>query len=570
MKIVGSKKRIRLLAALIMVVGLLFVVRLFYLQIIRGEYFVGEADHQYFKPKNIFERGTIFFSIKDDRLVTAATQKLGFLIQIKPQIVGPNATTTFAKLKGILPELNEEEFMAKANKKNDPNEEIARRVAKESADKIKALDLKGVITAKEKWRFYPAGRTASKVIGFLGYQGDDYAARYGVEKSYDDVLSRSEEQSFKNFFIEIFSEVGTVLRKNNLTTRGDVVLSIEPVVQNFLEKKLSEVMSKQRSDSVQGMIIDPQTGAIYAMASLPDFDPNESKAELATLNNPFLMETREMGSIIKPLTIAAGLDLRVVTADTVYNDTGSIKVSGKTISNHDKKARGRIPIQEILTQSLNVGTTFVQQKIGQSNFREYFKNYGLGEKTDIDLPGEIAGKIKNLDGNIDVDFANASFGQGIATTPIGTVRALCSLANGGVLVKPYVVREIRFDNLLTKETKPIIIRRVLKPETSKEISRMLVKAVDTSSALGKIKLTNYSIAAKTGTAQMANPAGGGYYADRFLHSFFGYFPASNPRFLVFLYTVYPKEGKYSNETLAEPFSEITKFLLNYYQIPPDR
>jgi len=278
-----------------------------------------------------------------------------------------------------------------------------------------------------------------------------------------------------------------------------------------------------------------------------------------------------------------GLDTGVIKAASTYNDTGFIKVDGSTIHNYDGKARGVINMQKILDQSLNVGASYVATLIGKQDLLRYFQAFGIGSETGIDLPNEAAGNISNLTGNLKnkklVEYDTASFGQGISMTPIITASALSVLANGGKLIIPHVVREIDYKvGLPQKNDYTNEAKQVLKPATSEEISRMLVKVVDESLAGGKRKIINYSIAAKTGTAQVARPAneGGGYYPDKYLHSFFGYFPAYNPRFLVFLYifepsdTTNPQADEYASQTLTDPFFEITNFLINYYEIPPDR
>jgi cell division protein FtsI/penicillin-binding protein 2 len=189
--------------------------------------------------------------------------------------------------------------------------------------------------------------------------------------------------------------------------------------------------------------------------------------------------------------------------------------------------------------------------------------------TGIDLPYEARNLIDNLKSPRDVEHATASFGQGIALSPIATVRALSVLANGGTLTTPHVVKQIDYKVGFAKNISYPQGERVISEAASKEISRMLTNVVDTALLNGSVKMDNYSIAAKTGTAQIATP-GAGYAEDRYLHSFFGYFPAYDPRFLVFLYTVEPKGEAYASHTLTEPFINTTKFLINYYEVPPDR
>ena len=208
--------------------------------------------------------------------------------------------------------------------------------------------------------------------------------------------------------------------------------------------------------------------------------------------------------------------------------------------------------------------------MGKEKFREYFLNYKLGSETGIDLPNEAFGLVDNLNSPREVEYATASFGQGIAMTPIAVTRALATLANGGKLVTPHLAKRIEYDNGNVKEIKYPEGARVLSEETSEEISRMLTTVVDDALRNGNDSLPHHTIGAKTGTAQIPDPVNGGYYEDKFLHSFFGYFPAFEPRFIVFMYTVEPHGVKYASETLTTPFMEITRFLINYYSIPPDR
>src|SRR3989344_5111521 len=226
-------------------------------------------------------------------------------------------------------------------------------------------------------------------------------------------------------------------------------------------------------------------------------------------------------------------------------------------------------MQEVLNQSLNLGAVSVMQRTGKETFRDYLFDFGFGEETGIDLPGEVPGLLDNLKTLNDVEFATASYGQGIALSPIAITRALGALANGGVLVTPRVTLRIDYAVGSSKTIGYGDEKRVLKKETAEEVTRMLVSTVDTALRGGTVKLPHWSIAAKSGTAQLVSPDGG-YYKDRFLHSFFGYFPAYDPKFLVFLYVVDPKGVSYASETLTEPFMNIAKFLITYYEVPPDR
>ena len=226
-------------------------------------------------------------------------------------------------------------------------------------------------------------------------------------------------------------------------------------------------------------------------------------------------------------------------------------------------------MQEVLSQSLNVGASYVASQLGHTRFRDYYTKLGLGTETGIDLPSEIPGDIRNLNQNRDVYFATASFGQGIATTPVETIRALGALANGGDVMTPHLATSIRLSSGITKSLAWGQPQSVYSPKATREVTEMLVKVVDTKLGGGKVKIPEMSVAAKTGTAQIAG-SDGNYYESLYFHSFFGYFPAYDPKFIILLYTREPKGVQYASETLTTPFIDLTHFLINYYDIPPDR
>ncbi|MEA2112741.1 MAG: penicillin-binding protein 2 [Patescibacteria group bacterium] len=542
------------------------------LQIVQGENYEQEADRQHFAVRDIFNRGNIFFEDKDGERISACTLKSGFKLVINPSIL-KDPEAVYKEISALGLDINKETFLLRASKKTDPYEEIATKVDIEMAQRVKDLNLKGVILEREKWRFYPGGNLASHILGFVGYsEGEDtLEGIYGIEKYYDYALQRKDKDLNKNFFADIFSNLGGIILGNKSNKEGDLVLTIEPSVQANLETELQEISEELKTELAGGIIIDPNTGEIYGMALSPDFDLNNFReAEGVFFGNPLVENVYEMGSIIKAITMAAGLDSGVVTAETTYNDKGSLTLDGSKISNYDGRARGVVEMQEVLNQSLNTGVAFVVSQMGNDNFADYLRKLGFGEETGIDLPNEMYGLISNLNSPRDIEYATASFGQGIALTPIETTKALSALANGGFLITPHLVKEIDYgmgdSDKVFYEKKD----KVFKEETSQEITRMLTAVVDNALLGGTVKSENYTIAAKTGTAQIAKKTEKGYHDDKYLHSFFGYFPATNPEFLVFLYVLDPKGVEYASHTLTEPFMDIFKFLVNYYEVKPDR
>jgi cell division protein FtsI/penicillin-binding protein 2 len=512
-------------------------------------------------------------------MICAAVMQSGYKLAIQPKVIAQGITDGTERamsadeilnaLNAITP-IDATRFATAAAKTADPYEEIATHVSEDAGQKIAGLDMPGVVLVHERWRFYPAGSVAANMLGFVGFKGDARVGRYGLERYWEDTLARDKSSIYGNFFVDLFESVASVTG-DGTGYEGDIITTIEPTVQQRLEDTLEDIQRHHPSRIVGGIVMDPKTGAIIAMASNPTFDPNtyNQATNPSVFSNPLVESSYELGSIMKPLTVAAGLDAGVITQATVYHDTGCIERSGVRVCNFDGRARGDVLVQEVLSQSLNVGATFVAEKLGADRFATYVRAFGLGEETGIDVPNEVPGRLSGLSTQSAVDLASASFGQGIALTPIAMTRALSALGNGGMLPEPHVVQSVRYTTGITKQMWHPATKRVISEEASNTITGMLIKVVDTALSHGADSQKHYTIAAKTGTAQMASP-GGGYYSDRYLHSFFGYFPARNPRFIVFLFAVEPRGVEFASQSLTEPFMDMTKFLLNYYDVPPDR
>lgn len=567
--------RVKILSLFILLVAVVLLSRLGYIQLLHGDEFTTDANRQYARAQsNEFSRGTIYFQEKDGGRVSAATLQNVYYLALNPLHIR-SASSTYDVLKSHLT-VDKSTFIKQAAKVNDTYEVVEKDLIQKDADAITALGQKGVTVYTEKKRYYPGGKLGSTFIGFVGKSaetGDNAVGRAGLETYYDDILTRHTGGLYVNFFAEIFSNISSVFSTGGEgELDGDVVTTIEPTVQRQLEDILAQTADAWHADQIGGVIIDPSTGKIVAMSGYPNFDPNQFNLvkDPHVFQNSNVENMYEMGSTVKPLVMAAAIDVGAVTPDTMYTDMGSIILDKKKISNFDGKARGRVNMQEVLNQSLNVGMVFVEQKTGNATFAKYMKNYGFGAKTGIELPNESSGLVGNLSSNRDVNYATAAFGQGIAVTPIQMATALSVLANGGKLITPHIVDRIEYRIGIVDQTDFSKNVQILKPDTSHTITSMLVTVVDKALVGGKAKMDHYTIAAKTGTAQMVNPATKEYYDDRYLHSFFGYFPAYQPKFLIFLFHTYPKGAEYASATLTDPFMNLTKFLINYYNIPPDR
>lgn len=562
--------RIRLVSIFILFFSLVLVGKLYLIQIVYNDVYKEKADRQYIKVNSIsYDRGSIFFENKNGNAVKMATLKTGFTLSINPKMI-KDSNLAFNSISKII-SLDKNSFLTKASKKKDPYEEIAKKISIENGKEIENLKIPGVLVISDKWRYYPGDTSAAHLLGFVGYNGDKLEGRYGLEKYYNDLLERDNSKVNINFFAEIFSGISKTFFKGK-SFEGNLVTTIEPTVQVFLEKILQDFYLKWNPDIGGGVIINPKNGEIYAMAAIPTFNLNQYNLEKnqRIFVNPIVENVYEMGSVVKPLTVAAGIDSGVITAKSTYYDEGFLKINNKTIYNFDKKGRGFVNMQEVLNQSLNTGAAYISKKIGKDEFVKYMLDFGIGEKTRIDLPNEAVGLVSNLLSKQDIAIATAAYGQGIAMTPIAMVRALSILANGGNLINPHLAKKIEYRIGPTKILSYENEKKVLKENVTEEVSRMLVETADKILLKGETKIGNISVAAKTGTAQIAKEDGGGYYEDKYLHSFFGYFPAYNPKFLIFLYAKNPKGVKYASQSLASPFADIAKFLINYYEIPPDR
>ncbi|MBI4059691.1 penicillin-binding protein 2 [Candidatus Giovannonibacteria bacterium] len=565
-----TNNRIRFAFGIIVLFAALIMARLFFLQVVSGSYYKTQAQRQQnFSQILTPRRGNIYMRERSGELMPVVSTKEGYLAYINPKKL-QNPKAVYEKLSGIIT-LDEKDFFERASKPDDPYEVVARRFERDAARKIEELELAGVGIAPEEWRIYPAKTLASHVIGFLGYKNDELEGRYGIERFYENELRgregyREADRSAGGILLELGRSLFSPPEEGK-----DIVLTLEPNVQAFLERKLSEIREKWQPARGGGIILEPKTGKILAMAVFPNFDPNNygKTQDLKTFVNPLVENVFELGSVFKPLTMAAALNENAVTPETTYFDKGYLILDNYRIENFDQKGRGEVTMQKVLEESLNTGAAFAAEKLGKENMRKYFLNYGLDEKTGITLPGEVSGNLSNLYSKREVEYATASFGQGVAVTPLEFANAIAALANGGKLMRPYVVERIIRPGKEDVVIEPEVVREVIRPQTSETISKMLVKVANDALLGGTVKLKHWTAAAKTGTAQIPLENAKGYSED-FLHSFFAWAPGFDAKFLLFLYIEKPQGVKYASQSLSYFYKEIMQFLLTYYEVPPDR
>lgn len=540
------------------------IARLFYLQILEHRTYLQAAVRQQ-GDETVSRRGTIYFQDKNGQLQAAAINKELFTLSVSlKEIADPDDTAR--RLSAILGLTAE--TIAKKLKGTASYVVIQRKLDDDMVRTLRLADIPGVYLQGESRRVYPSGVLAANVLGYASPGAEGERGTYGIERLFDNDL-RGETS-----ILDGAGSAGSILslgkRIVNPPQNGkDVVLTIDFNIQRQAEAALESVMKKWTPEQGMISVVDPSTGRILAMATRPTFDPNNyGKAEnIAHFLNPLVESSFELGSVMKPITMAAGINEGAVKPDTTYTDSGIIRIGGYKIQNYDHQAHGVMTMTNVLEKSLNTGAVFVAEKLGHSRFQSYLKAFGFGERTGIDLPGEVRGNISNLDQNQEIELATASFGQGVAVTPIQMMMAASAVANGGTLVRPYIVDRKVDDAGVEEATSAETKRRVVRSETSETLAKMLV-SVTRNGFDNHAGVKGFFIAGKTGTAQIPNPKARGYSSD-VIHSFIGYAPAFKPRFLIYLQLVRPKGVNFASTSLTPAFHEVASYILNYYGVPPD-
>ncbi len=538
----NPENRILVLILMFVLLGLLIWGRFFYLTVFRHDYYLAKA-------KNISDnngaipRGSIFLTDKDNVPYAVALNKEFPLVYAVPVKVKDPAD--LAEKLALILELDEQFLFQKLSKPNDPYEILKKKVSDDTVKAIKALKEPALGIDDETLRYYPEGLFLSQVIGFLGFNKDGQAGQYGLEEYYDKDLS-------------------------GLISSADLVLTIDSAIQAQAGTLLAAAVKKWQANNGSIVVMNPKSGDIIAMASFPDFDANNYSVVLdkSIFVNPVTLKRYEPGSVFKPVTMAIGIETGAVTPETEYYNTGSVQINNRTISNSiPDEILGWQTMTTVLEQSLNTGAIFVEQKVPKDIFLKYLKDFGINSKTGIDI-NEVSGDLSVLSSMRDVNFATASFGQGIALTPIELLRALSVIANGGKLVRPHLVTKIVSRNGENYETKNDLPAQIISSETSFKLINMLVKAVESGSGR-RAQVKGYTVAGKTGTAQVPDLKNGGYL-DEYIHTFVGFAPAYDPKFIALIKLDSPQGVRFAESTVVSVFHDLAQFIFSYLAIPPDK
>lgn len=439
---------------------------------------------------------------------------------------------------------------------------IQRKLSPDAADRVRALNIEGLGFMTEAKRFYPKGELASHILGCVGV---DNQALEGVELKYDKYLKTTGGK----VFLERDASGRTLSSGVTMEARGNnIVLTIDEVLQRLVEEEMDKALAQWRAASASVIMMDPFTGEILALANRPTYDPNRGGNASATdKRDRAITDLYEPGSTFKIVIGVGSLEEKLVRPDTLFDvSRGGIEVGRKTI--RDVHRSGVLTFKEVIQKSSNVGSIMIGMKLGKERLYKYAKLLGIGEKTGIDLPGEVSGWIPSPERWSGTSPGAIPIGQEVAVTPLQLLRAYSAVANGGFLVRPHVVSQIISPNgqvLVSSKDKQM--KRVISAKTA-ETFKDILKSVTEEGGTGKsASVDGNEVAGKTGTAQIINPVTKRYSKEKYVSSFVGFVPADNPRLAMIVVVYEPKGQIYGGVVAAPVFRDIANQALSYLDVP---
>jgi len=543
--------------------SLLFVsliTRLGYIQIVQGSWLTELAEDLFTRDIPVeAKRGSIYARNGE---VLAYNISSPTVIAIPVQI--RDAENTARELANILG-MNEGDIYKQITKRT-LMVKVARKISEDKANEVLALRLPGITITEESKRYYSETGFASHVLGFVGI---DNQGLTGLEVVYDQLLKG------KQGSISFPADVSGRVMPNQEETYNppvdgyDLILTLDQQIQSFVERELDQAMLTYQADNAIAIAMDPNTGEILAMASRPNYDPQNYAAypaEVYNRNLPIWM-AYEPGSTFKIITLAAALEEDVVDLDDSFYDPGYIEVAGRKLKCWKREGHGSETFLEVVENSCNPGFVAMGQRVGTTKLFSYIRSFGFGEKTGIDLLGEQKGILFNLNQIGPVELATTSFGQGVAVTPIQQVAAVSAAINGGTLYTPYLLKEVRdpVTGQILQSVEPEAKRQVISEETSKEVRETLESVVANGTGRNAY-IDGYRVGGKTGTAQKIAP-NGGYLENNYIVSFVGFAPADNPQIVIYVAVDNPKGIQFGGVVAAPIVRNILEDTLRYLEIP---
>ncbi len=544
---------------------ILLAIRLFYLQLIEHEFFLDKSLEQRIRIITLSpDRGDIY----DRNGNVLATSINAFSVGAFPSEI-KNKPETADKISKILKE-KRSAVLQKLNS-GKPFVWIARKIEEPLAQRIKGKKISGIELLPEEKRVYPKRKLASQIIGFVGMDNQGLS---GIEISYDKYLKGEEGSLIKDIDPrgrEILTSNLRVLKSP--TNGGDITLTIDEPIQYKAETEIRKMVESSHANSGSVIVMDIKSGEILALASYPDFDPNDyQKFNKNVWYNRVVTDVYEPGSTFKLITVASAIEEGVISKDTVVYCPDTIKLGGRTIKNsHRLKFDTRnLSVKEILRESVNTGAVQIALKLGKEKFYKHIKDFGFGDYTGVGLFGESRGILNDPSVWNKPDIGMISFGQSIAVTPIQLLSSLTAIANGGIIVKPRLVKKIENDDAnFMKVFAPEARGRAISEKVAGDMLDLCEDVVENGTGRAA-KISGFRVGGKTGTAQKPRPGGGGYMEGHFVSSFIGFTPMDKPCIAVLVVVDDPKPVYWGEKIAAPVFKQVAEYALRRLNISPDK
>lgn len=555
--------------ALVVLCGMsVIMIRLYGLQVSAHQEYADLAEGQHDVVIDLDPvRGEIFLKNGEEQYPLAINREyqMAYLV---PKDVEDVEKTAILVAEALM--LERDAVRAKLADHEDVYAVLKHRLSDEEIERIEELDLPGVRMLSEYFRYYPGDELAAQSVGFVGSDGERFVGRYGAEKIFEDILEGKsgelqQERDARGAWLSVKDR-----HLNPAIDGTDLELTMEYTVQYDVEQILKKTVEKHGADSGSIVVMEPRTGKLIAIANYPTFNPNDygSVEDIEAFVNHAVSLPYESGSVFKPITMAIGLDQGKIAPETTYVDPGAVSAGGFTIQNSEEKTYGLQTMTQVLEESINTGVIHVEKLVGNRVFAEYLRNFGFGDPTGITLPLDAGGSIRNLDNEKRVvEFYTASFGQGITTTPLQLAQAYSALANGGILMRPQIVSRRILSDGTEEVIQPEELRRVISEDASRDISKML-RSVVVNGHGKRADVPGYSVGGKTGTAQVARTDAKGYDDAFTIGTFAGYAPTHDPRFVIVVKIVNPKDVIWAESVAAPAFGDVMEYLLAHYNVEP--
>ncbi len=558
----GVKSRLRVISVLLFLFGAALIARLAFLQIIQHETLLAQSEKQYMRTvETQFGRGVIY-----DRNLNELARN----VEVESVYVTPSEILdrkTAARVLSATLKLDRDQVYKKISSKKH-FVWIKRKNGLNEVAALKQASISGVGFVSEQKRFYPKRELAASVLGFVGIDNQGLA---GIEHAHQSRLKGATirqvtERDARGRNIQSLDGLS-----DSSSRSYDMVLTLDEVIQFTTEYHLKKQVERFKADSGMAVVMDPHTGGIYAMANVPQFNPNHYGAfSQKVWKNNIVASSYEPGSIFKPIVAAAALDKELARPEDVYFcENGKLKIGKTYIGEASEHKFGWLTMLEIIAKSSNIGSVKIAQQVGKKHFYEYIRKFGFGEKSGLPLPGESPGQLKGQKKWTEMSLASISFGHEIAVTPIQMVSALAAIANGGNLMAPYITKALIKDGKVVEQFKPKKIRRVISEKASLQMVEIL-KSVVKDGTGGEADLEGFDVAGKTGTAQKYNMETQSYSKTEFISSFIGFAPADSPRLVILVMIDNPKGLHWGSIVAAPVFRQIAKKALRYLNVPSSK